>query len=227
MIFVLLVVNLGIFVNFGLRKSFTIRTGFLLNLSFQSIYCSSCIYVLCLALRRIRLMNEILKQPLSSSEALRKSCLTFIKFQETILLMNKCFCVSFVVRINEFILHNFTITFYVYCFYANESSRSAFAFFFALCVYTSLEAALVLPIVIVSSLIKSEVSKFGNLFNMHQKSLLRYSKATKLDDLYGEASISCGIFEIDWKLLFWIVTTIFTYTIILIQFDMTERFSKW
>jgi hypothetical protein len=170
-------------------------------------------------------MNEICKQ--TSAEALHKSWLTFIKFQETISLINKCFGFSFAVRISEFILHNFTLTFYVYSFFANESSRSEFAFFFAMCVYVFLEASLVLPIVIVSSLIKNGVSRFGKLFNEHQRLVIRCSEAIKFDDLHGEASISCGIFEIDWKLLFWIMTTIFTYTIILIQFDMTERFSKY
>jgi hypothetical protein len=166
--------------------------------------------------RRIRSINKICDDNLEncSSQDIKEVGKTFIKYQETLKLINKCFGFFYMTRKLEFLFNSLLLSFNVYKIIVNGFTTALTIFLFSGCFHITASGFYILLIFIFSSWIEKDCNQFEVNFG-----LIRGS--TNFYDCKG--SISCGLFKIDWKLLFLMVTTNFSYLIILIQFVLAYK----
>jgi hypothetical protein len=166
--------------------------------------------------RRIRSINKIFDVNLAnfSSQDIKEVGKAFIKYQETLKLINKCFGFFYMTRKLEFLFNGLLLSFNVYKIILNGFSTALTIFLFSGCFHITASGFYISLIFIFSSWIEKDCNKFEVNFGLIRRSMNFYD---------CKASISCGLFKIDWKLLFLMVTTNFSYLIILIQFVLAYK----
>lgn len=200
----------------------------LLNFSIilSHMYFSSLILILLTLLNRVKSMKKLLNNEPENFEmaknVLKQSSKTFLIFNETITLFNQCFWLCLIVKFCEIGFSCTFLFFGIYNILSNDLSIQTIVFFLTEVVHTMIVASVNLPIIIVSNLIKSEVRTFISSFKLYQVKAFENFKIL-LDSEIPECdiTISCGMFDVDWKFLFLCLVAFFSNTIVLIQFDMS------
>ena len=218
----------------GISKLFTFPLIYFYACIFSMFFCTSCFLVLMAALKRIRKMNEMFEIQFQNSIQAYKIgneiSKVFIAFTKSIDLINKCLWFNFTLRIFEFVFHCVFVVFNAFTVISNDNSWSSIAFFCSGCLYTLLEASFILPLVIFSGHIGGEVSKFISSFyklNCHLTANFEQTKFSKLRFESIENEVSSGLFNLNWNFLFSIMSTIFSWSIIFVQFDISQIFNKY
>lgn len=129
----------------------------------------------------------------------------------------------YLVNICSFLLgfSYFTI-FFLYAMYLNITNPNEFLFNGVLWIFYY--SPFVLWMTILASQINSDTRRVANLIqrmaSLEMDALsLRKSNILMLQMMHRMPKISCGLFELNWKFFFSILSAIFSFFIILIQFD--------
>lgn len=202
-------------------KSYTL----LFTISFT--YFSSEVIIFLASLQRIKFINKLLKtEPKNQKDALiilNQCSKLHVTFLETVKLITTCHRFSLVMRLFEFIFHSTFLLFSVYNMFYNDLSVQSMVFFVNGIIFFLLITSLSFPLIIALSLIKQESLKFTSLFHKFQLKVFEKSGfllESKVQVPQYDIVISCGIFNLDWKIIFAMFVAILSNTIILIQFDL-------
>jgi hypothetical protein len=214
---------IAIIAEFKLGYSKNVKVSYIMTSKLSFFYFSTNVLPFIAVSRRIKSINKCFKiKPQTSVEAqkvLKVLSRVYIKFYDSINLFNKCFGFIVLLRTFKFILHITLFLFGVYSIIFNDSTPQFRAFFVMAGIYDFLEFVLILPLVIISSQIKKENSKFYSKFQNFQSSFgLLNSPDLQIPSF--DLSVSCGLFKVDWKFMFMVMTAVFSGLIVLIQFDM-------
>jgi 7tm Chemosensory receptor len=194
------------------------------------------IWILVVACKRMSAIEKSLKSVLNENEmspndSLKQTLLVYDKFCTTINLINRCFLVEFLFTLQTIIFH-FIIQLYIFFSIfsnVNNLKKIDLIICFTTLVYVLVETVLPFCFFISSCFINKKVkNSLTAILNM-KTSDLKLSQSKEIAALCFEhqrPEISCGIFKIDWKLLFAMITCVFSYLIILVQFDMAGNFLK-
>jgi hypothetical protein len=219
-----------IFLVFGVTRSFSLRADYLVTINISTIYFTTKLLTLFATWRRIKVIRQIgIKSNTrgESAKKLQELSESFVKIRCVIVAINKCFGFNFLVRLFEFQFHCVFLLFSLYDILTYEITPTAAVFSVAGSFYFITEILFILPAIILSIAIKNEGTKLVTDFHQLQISLKHENSKFQQFELPDfETSVSCGLFKIDSKLVLSIISTILSYTIILIQFDKTDAFNK-
>lgn len=203
-----------------IRKIFT-EEIYLYIVHISSLSYASLNIILLIALKnRISLINENVKN-------IKTTLILHDKFCDTISLVNKCFSFNFSITLLEFNFHCILFTFSACNMLLNKPDVGDKTFFFAGLVFIGYALILIVCILVYSSLIKSGGKQ--TLIIVHALENVSVHSLTQIASLqlsHRQPEISCGLYTIDWKFLFAILSCVFSYTIILIQFDVADTYKS-
>lgn len=147
------------------------------------------------------------------------------KFGDVMALLSKCLSFNFFMNIVEFGFHNTMTIFSFYNLVTHDSTFENHVVFVTDMFFLLPEGLYMMSIFECSSLIRKEMNRTSIL--IHDKTtksdspeILRFLQLASLQVDHQMPVISCGLFTFDWKLFFLTISGIFSYVIILIQFDM-------
>lgn len=204
------------------------------NVSFFVImFCSKSYAVLCMSSllavnNRLRLINRVLTSESMNFVLDIKQFLTLHdKLCDTVTLINRCFSITFLLNISECVFHCIYLVFNLYTISAHESTVQEMIFLISGCIYVVPESVFVLFIIIFSSVLKTETNRtflllHDSRFSSSDADISKFHRIASLQLDHRKPFITCGLFVIDWVLLFAIVAAIFSFLVILIQFDTAD-----
>lgn len=223
--------NIRAFVVFDLALDFQVAKFYYLLVHLQLLSFSWLSILLLIALSsRLKAINScFLKGDLIN---MRIILIVQDKFCETIELVNKCFSIGFFMTLLEFILQCNLIVFSLCNIIVNISSPTDEMFVFEGCLHIMSHCCFVIGILVFTSSIKREGRKTAMLVHdlklkkeNFQKSL-KFCQFASLQLNHRTCEISCGLFTIDWKFSFVMISSIFSYALILKQFDMSDTYKS-
>lgn len=173
--------------------------------------------ILSAAYLRIRLINKLIELNVGKFDEnqMKEILKSFHKLCDTIKLINECFWFIFVYKIFGFLFSCVLFFFNIYDIVIKGLSQVSAAFLFSGCFSLTMELLYISMIFTFSSLVEKGCVKFESNFVKY------FSWKTNFSNFQfnnQKISISCGLFKIDWKLLFLIITSMFSYLIVIIQF---------
>lgn len=204
------------------------------NLTYIILFClcytyfSTTILIFLACLTRIRSINKLLQtKPENDTVAqmiVKKSSKLHMIFHETIKLVNKCFSFVLVLQLFNCTFHCSFVIYSLYNVLFNDLSIWTLIIFVNGLLYLTLLGSLIIPLIVVSNSIKQECLKFVTLFERFELIDVENFDAScmlKVQAPFYETQISCGLFDVDWKIFFGTFVSILSNTIILIQFDIS------
>lgn len=207
--------------NFTWREALCVS---LIYLSFKN-YAATIISINASYNVRLKQISQLLKtssdDKLITLEKLKVFRLLLEKFCDSVRLGNKSLSVIYVLSIVEF---SFRSIFIIFNFY-NVLMKEKFPFFLAAFIFTVVDGVFVMSLMIQSSVLKSEGESLSvainnaALFAMADVETLKSIHLTAAQIEHQSLMVSCGLFSIDCKFLFALISSIFSYIIVLIQFD--------
>ena len=207
--------------------NFTWREALCVNLIYLSIknYTATVISLNASYNVRLKQISRLLKtssdDKFKTLEKLKVFRLLLQKFCDSVRLGNKCLSLSYVLSIVDFSFRSIFIIFNLY----NVLMKEKFPFFLAAFIFTLVDCVFVLSLMIQSSVLKSEGENLSvainnaHLFAMADIETLKSIHLTAAQFEHQSLMVSCGLFSIDYKFLFALISSIFSYIIVLIQFD--------
>ena len=151
------------------------------------------------------------------------------KLCDSILLVSKSFSVIYIMQIFRFTVFSVFIMFDFFLITTKNSNFSHKIFLIAGLLFIIPAGITTISAIVQSALLKREGGKFLTL--LHGKKISKGDKKTlnliqlgSLQMAHQFSEISCGLFTIDWKFLFVLISTCFSYMIILCQFDVAETY---
>jgi 7tm Chemosensory receptor len=194
------------------------------------------VWILLVACKRMSAIEKCFKlitqeSEVSSVDSLKQTLKVYNKYCTTIDLINKCFLIEFLFTLQTIIFH-FIIQLYIFFGIfsnINNLKKIDLVICFTTLVYVLAEMIVPFCFFVSSYFINKKVKNSLKLILNMRTSDLKLSKSKQLAALclkHQKPEISCGIFEIDWKLLFAMITCVFYYLIILVQFEMAGNFLK-
>lgn len=234
-----------LFINFGLVSNFAFKTlnlldfvsgknkliflatlYFFLPLSASSMMIVSCGYYQISALNRALQSCIKNQEDVPVSDVIRATSIMFNK------LCDLCDSMSSFYSVNNLFSIFIVVYFYVYLFYStyayvHQPSQELFEFMLTSLLWCSYFTPCALWMTIFSSWIQSEGYKTANL--VHQLASTTDGSPKNFNSSYimtlqmhhRNPKISCELFDIDWKACFLLIGSIFSYSIIMIQFHDT------
>lgn len=203
--------------NFSYSVDFGYRVLIYLPLSNTSLF----IWILILVCKRIKSFRKLL------TKGNVNSCLIlFDKFWFLIQLTNKYFGILLMFLVLEKMFHSIIFFFSLYNLVANDSTSSDIFYLFMSLLYNLIETISVLCIFLCSHFIKVEIKKFVSKFQKIKidSKTIKTNHLSNLQFGHQDITLSCGLFDINWKFLFAVISSIFSYIIILVQFDIADSF---
>ena len=173
--------------------------------------------------KRLQYMNWILKWSVLDRLTLRRLGRVHNMLCDTLHLINSCFAINFLDFFTEFVIFN---TFFLFEFYflltSTHKTVHELAFNVIAAFYTFFFACLAASIILVSSWVKTEGEKTKSLIHLRtsrQSKVLKFYNQFSLQVDHQRPVVSCGVFEVDLTFLFSVLSGLFSYLIILIQFE--------
>lgn len=149
---------------------------------------------------------------------------------ETTDLINKCFSYGFLMIFLQFMLQCVFISFGLCHIILNNSTPMDRKFIVDGCLYIIPHFTLALFIIFYSNFIKHEGNR--TLIIIHTLGLknnqkdLKFCQLASLQLEHRAPEISCGLFKIDMTYFFVFIASIFSYTLILIQFEVNDTYKS-
>lgn len=196
-------------------------------------FCIGYMLLLSAIYSRLIAVNECLKQQIllqhqshrNNIKVIKKITIIYEKLCDITDLYNVCFAFNIMIYFVQF---TFFVIFNLFAIYqylitpVSQYHELIFNFIsFGWVLYYAWSAIWIL---IFSSWIKTQGNETGALFHklMNVKNdinLMNTFNITTMQLNHRQLSISCGLFEVDWQYLFGFIGTVFSYLIIMIQFD--------
>lgn len=194
-----------------------------MNLSAYLSYQLSHMLIVFAIYKRLQFFNRCLQMKDLDVQIIKKLGKLHIKLANILELMNECFSISLLSYFLQFIIYSifFFFSFYHYLtsldvtfsdLILNIISFLYFLFFFWFGAW----------MIIVSSWIKSEGNETASIINskkIQDEKVLRACNDLCLQLYHIKLKISCGLFTVDWIFLLGFISALFSYLIILIQFE--------
>lgn len=205
----------------------------ILNFAAQLSFCIGYMLLLSAIYARLIAVNECLKQQMlvqhqshqMDLEVIKKVTIIYEKLCDITELYNVCFAFNIMIYFVQF---TFFVIFNLFAIYhyltSSESHYHELIFNFISFGWVLYYAWSPIWILIYSSWIKTQGNETGALFHklMNVKNdikLMNTFHITTMQLNHRQLNISCGLFEVDWQYLFGFIGTVFSYLIIMIQFD--------
>lgn len=194
-----------------------------------SIFVSICYIVLNLLIFRTicsRLDSIIQLSDMSTdgdNEIIKTVMVLYDKFHETVGLINRQFSLNLMLFFFICIFYFIFLCFNVFNIFAGGLSIRQLDYLVSGFLASSYQSANIFAILRYSSCVKSGNAKILNAvekFRMHNRDIktLKRSEAYSLQLSHEISEVSCGLYVFDWKLAFAIAASLFSNTIILLQF---------
>lgn len=196
-------------------------------------FCIGYMLLLCAIYSRLNAVNECLKQQMAMNhqshqmniEIIKKVTLMYEKLCDITELYNVCFAFNIIIYFAQFTFIVIFNLFAMYHYFTSSDSQYQELIFnlisFGWVLYYAWSPIWIL---IFSSWIKTQGIETGALFHklMNVKNnikLMNTFNITTMQLNHRQLSISCGLFQVDFQYLFGFIGTVFSYLIIMIQFD--------
>jgi hypothetical protein len=173
--------------------------------------------------KRFQFMNQILKWHNLDRELMKRVGKIHSKLSKTLHLINSCFALNLLNYFLQFIIFSIFFFFGLYHYLASATkSIEEFVFIIIAGFYLLFYFFFSAWIITVSSWVQAEGSQAKIL--VHSKSVKRAKDLKALNNFcvqldHNEPVVTCGLFNVDWTLLFAFISAVFSYLIILIQFE--------
>lgn len=196
-------------------------------------FCIGYMLLLSAIYSRLNAVNECLKQQMLMNhqshqmniEIIKKVTIMYEKLCDITELYNVCFAFNIIINFVQFTFFVIFNLFATYHYLTSPDSQYQELIFnlisFGWVLYYAWSPIWIL---IFSSWIKTQGNETGALFHklMNVKNdikLMNTFHITTMQLNHRQMNISCGLFEVDWQYLFGFIGTVFSYLIIMIQFD--------
>lgn len=215
--------------SFGIVHSAPTRNFyFILGVFTQRSYAVLNISLLAAAKNRLSLINKEIEHKSCSFEKFKELLNVHSKFCDVANLLNQCVSFNLMMSVINFVFHCTMQMFSLYKLASNDSSMESKIYCLTACIYFPPELFFMMSTVINSSLLKMEAKRTMTL--VHSKNslsagnpeILKLLHLTALQIEHNKPVISCGLFIVDWKILFATISGSLSSVIILIQFDIAR-----
>lgn len=212
---------INLYLTYRQNFSYSVDSGYLLLTYLPLSNNSMFIWILILVCERIKSVRKLF-----SKENVNLCLILFDKFCCLMQCINKYFGLLLMLLVLESLFHFIIFFFSLYNLVANNSTAGDYLFSLMGLFYICWETAVVLCFFVYSYFIKFEIENFVSKFCTMQIDTkpIRNKLSTNLQFDHQEIELACGLFVINWKFLFAFISSIFSYIIILIQFDIADSF---
>lgn len=200
--------------------------GLVITFSFSSF--STIILVFLAVFVRAKAINKLIeirpRTKKETQEILEESGKLYLILIDSIKLMSTYFCLILIFKIVEIGFHLSFQSFSTFSLVFYGVSDHFLTFHITGIIYLSYVLFSSVFLIIASCGIKRECSIFFLLLAKYQvKSHINFRTfmTSKLETLDASTSVSCGLFAIDWKIVMTILSAVLSYSIILVQFQMS------
>lgn len=173
--------------------------------------------------KRLRYMNEVLESKNINESRVRGLRRIHSKLCDTLDDINFCFTLNLLNFFSQFTFFSIFYLFDSYRFLTSTSrTEQEFAFNVITGCYLLFVCWFSAFMITISSWIKGEGKETALLIHSHVPKSSKHAKALSLFCMqinHKKPEISSGIFIVDWTFLFALISTLFSYLIILIQFE--------
>lgn len=186
---------------------------------------------------RLKVVNDYMLKHIAKDQttieddcrALKIVKILHCKITETTNLINICFSLNIITYLFQLVFFTIFVSFGFYHYITSEDSEfSQFLMNFITLQWILFYLLAILWVIVLSNKIKHQGKSTALLFHKmlmkrRNPEMLKIVQLSALQFYHQSPEISCGMFKIDWPLMLTMIGAVFSYLIILIQFDSSSN----